>query len=36
MAYASDGEIEILWKYFSDGFKSALDDPALRIFDARS
>src|SRR5258708_21985754 len=36
MTYASDKDIEILRKYFSDAdFKSALDDPAPGIF-ARS
>ena len=37
MAYASDGDIEILRKYFSDAdFKAALDDPAPGIFDRSS
>src|SRR5258708_20348743 len=34
MTYASDEDIEILRKYFSNAdFKAALDDPALGIFD---
>ena len=37
MTYASDKDIEILRKYFSDAdFKSALDDPAPGIFDQTS
>jgi hypothetical protein len=37
MTYASDEDIEILRKYFSnDEFKAALDDPAPGIFDQRS
>ncbi len=37
MTYASDRDIEILRKYFSDAdFKAALDDPASGIFDRSS
>jgi hypothetical protein len=37
MTYASDEDIEILKKYFSDDeFKAALDDPAPGIFDQSS
>ena len=37
MAYASDEDIEIVRKYFSDDeFKAALDDPAPGIFDQGS
>jgi hypothetical protein len=37
MTYASEEDIEILRKYFSDAdFKSALDDPAPGIFDRSS
>jgi hypothetical protein len=37
MTYASDEDVEILWKYFSDeDFKAALDDPARGIFDQSS
>jgi hypothetical protein len=37
MTYASDEDIEILRKYFTDDeFKAALDDPAPGIFDQRS
>src|SRR6266550_4185800 len=37
MTYASDEDIEILRKYFTDDdFKAALDDPASGIFDRRS
>jgi len=37
MTYASDEDIEILKKYFSDDeFKVALDDPAPGIFDQSS
>jgi hypothetical protein len=37
MTYASDEDIEILRKYFTDDeFKVALDDPAPGIFDQRS
>jgi hypothetical protein len=37
MTYASDEDIEILRKYFSDDeFKAALDDPAPGIFDQSS
>jgi|SRR5579859_1226514 len=37
MTYASDEDIEILRKYFSDDdFRATLDDPALGIFDLSS
>jgi len=37
MTYASDKDIEILRKYFSDAdFKAALDDPSPGIFDRSS
>jgi hypothetical protein len=37
MTYASDEDIEILRKYFTDDdFKAALDDPAPGIFDQSS
>ncbi len=37
MTYASDEDIEILSKYFSDDdFRAALDDPAPAIFDQGS
>lgn len=37
MTYASDGDIEILRKYFTDeDFHAALDDPVPGIFDQRS
>ena len=37
MTYATDEDIEILRKYFSDDeFKAALDDPAPGIFDQSS
>src|SRR5260370_16625690 len=37
MTYASDEDIEILRKYFSDDdFKATLDDPAPGIFDQSS
>ena len=37
MTYASDADIEILRKYFSDDdFKATLDDPAPGIFDQSS
>ena len=37
MTYATDEDIEILRKYFSDDdFKAALDDPARGIFDQSS
>jgi hypothetical protein len=37
MTYASDEDIEILRKYFSDAdFTAALDDPAPGIFDRNS
>lgn len=37
MTYASEEDIEILRKYFSDAdFKAALDDPAPGIFDRSS
>jgi len=37
MTYASDEDIEILRKYFTDDdFKAALDDPATGIFDQSS
>src|SRR5260370_42017314 len=37
MTYASDEDIEILGKYFSDDdFKATLDDPAPGIFDQSS
>jgi hypothetical protein len=37
MTYASDEEIEILRKYFSDAdFTAALDDPSPGIFDRNS
>jgi hypothetical protein len=37
MTYASDKDIDILRKYFSDAdFKAALDDPAPGIFDRSS
>jgi len=37
MTYASDEDIEILRKYFSDNdFKATLGDPAPRIFDQSS
>jgi hypothetical protein len=37
MTYASNEDIEILRKYFSDGdFKATLDDPAPGIFDQSS
>ena len=37
MTYASEEDIEILRKYFSDAdFKAALDDPAPGIFDRNS
>lgn len=37
MTYASDGDIEILRKYFTDNdFQAALDDPAPGIFDQSS
>jgi len=37
MTYASEEDIEILRKYFSDAdFKAALDDPAPGIFDQTS
>ena len=37
MIYASDKDIEILWKYFNDDdFRAELDDPAPEIFDRTS
>ena len=37
MTYATDEDIEVLKKYFTDDdFKAALDDPAPGIFDQRS
>ncbi len=37
MTYASDADIEILKKYFTDDdFRTALDDPAPGIFDQSS
>jgi hypothetical protein len=37
MTYATNEDIEILRKYFSDDeFKAAVDDPAPGIFDQRS
>jgi hypothetical protein len=36
MTYASDEDIGILRKYFSDDFKATLDNPAPGIFDRSS